>query len=152
MSGRAPLLVIVCTGNICRSPMAAVIAEHEARASGIDVRVVSAGTSAMPGNRAHELACDAVEALGLSLELHRAQALTREMVVEAALVLAVTRRHRDDIRHHFPGHIDKIVSFDDATGLGDLDDPFGGGPGEFDRTAALLQKGIPSVLQALPRR
>jgi protein-tyrosine-phosphatase len=152
MNRAAPLLVIVCTGNICRSPMAAVIAEDAARAAGVDVRVRSAGTSALEGDRAHELACEAVEALGLSLEPHRAQSLTREMVREAALVLAVTRRHRDDIRRHFPGHFEKIVSFDDATGLGDLDDPFGGGPREFDRIAALLRNGMPSVLQALLAR
>jgi protein-tyrosine-phosphatase len=149
MTGPAPLLLFVCTGNICRSPMAEVIAREEARIRSVDIRIESAGTSAMLGNPAHEYARDAVRSFGLSLAPHRAKSLTRELVADAALVLAVTRRHRDDLRHFFPRHARKIVSFDDVTGLGDLDDPFGGGAADFETTAALLRKGMPSVLKAL---
>lgn len=126
--------------------MAAVIATEEARRLGIDVRVASAGTAAVTGHPAVENAREAIEEIGLTLDSHRAQMMTRELVADAALVVAVTARHRDDLRHVFPNDREKIVSFDDLTGLGDLNDPYGGEPDEFRRTAALLIRGMPNII------
>ena len=149
MNRATPSLLIVCTGNICRSPMAEVIARDEARRSHVDVRVLSAGTNALVGNGATERAREAIEALGLSLSNHVAEPLTRDMVADATLVIAVTNRHRDDLRRYFPRCAEKIVSFDDVTGLGDLDDPFGGDLPEFSRLAERLRRGMPAILARL---
>jgi protein-tyrosine-phosphatase len=132
--------------------MAEAIALDDAQKAGIELRVVSAGTSALTDHPAHEFARAAIEAEGLDLDAHRAQPVTRELVNDATLVVAVTRRHRDDLRYYFPNDIDKIVSFDDVTGLGDLDDPFGGGKGEFRRTTELLRRGMRDVLSAFSSR
>jgi protein-tyrosine-phosphatase len=146
-----PVVLFVCTGNICRSPMAVAIAAAAAFDCRIDVRAVSAGTAALEGHPAHATARDAMEEFGLTLDSHVARQITRELVGSATLVVAVTARHRDDLRRFFPRHTAKIVSFDDVTGLGDLDDPFGGGPPEFRRTAELLRRGMPDVLTAVVR-
>jgi protein-tyrosine-phosphatase len=144
-----PLLLFVCTGNICRSPMAAVIAIAAAREAGVSLRAASAGTAALVGHRAQDQARDAIAALGMDLGAHRAQQITRELVSDAALVVTATARQRDDLRYYFPSVARKIVSFDDATGLGELHDPYGEGDRAFADLAALLHRGMPAILRAL---
>ena len=73
-------ILFVCTGNICRSPMAAAIARDAlARSGRRDVEVVSAGTYALEGQRPTSDAAALAEEHGLSLGEHRAQQLTREL-------------------------------------------------------------------------
>jgi protein-tyrosine-phosphatase len=148
----APLLLFVCTGNICRSPMAAAIVADEAHSAGINLRVASAGTGALFGAPAYSPATDALKIVGLSLAEHRSRPLTRQMVADATLVIAVTGRHRDDLRHFFPNDAAKIVSFHDITGLGDLDDPYGADRLEFLKLRDTLKKGAPKIVAAVAGR
>jgi len=148
MSDRSPLVLFVCTGNICRSPMAQAIAADMIAKRRLRLRAASAGTAALHGDTASEFANDAVAELGLSLDDHRARSLTRELVTEARLVVTATQRQRDDLRRIFAADRDKIRSFDDLTGLGEVHDPFGGEQDEFRRTAALLARGMPAILSA----
>jgi protein-tyrosine-phosphatase len=147
----APLLLFVCIGNICRSPMAEAILADEARRTGVRVRVVSAGTGALTGHPASESARAVLQEIGLDLGAHRARPVTRELVDEAALCVTATTRQRDDLRYFFPGDETKIVSFDDLTGLGELSDPYGGESEEFRKIRDLLREGAPKVLAALSR-
>ena len=90
------LIVFVCTGNICRSPMAAAIARDLLDRSGrSDVRVESAGTFALEGHAPTSDAELAAAAHGLSLDGHRAQQLTRELVSRADLVVGMEDEHAE---------------------------------------------------------
>jgi protein-tyrosine phosphatase len=146
MEKETPHLLFVCSGNICRSPLAEVMAKAALSAEGIVAVVESCGTSALTGQRAEAGARDAAEALGLVLDAHRAQPVTRELVTNATLVVCVTDRHRDHVRQFFPRERAKIVSFDELTGLGDIADPYGGDDEDYRALREQLASGMPAIV------
>lgn len=85
-------ILVLCTGNRCRSPMAEVLLQHRLDALGVEARVSSAGE--LPGGvRAEGGSRRAMAAQGLDLELHRSRAFTAEHLAGSDLVLAMARRH-----------------------------------------------------------
>jgi len=143
------LLVFVCTGNICRSPMAAAIARDYARRQGYKLRTGSAGTAALVGSPATELACDAMFEIGLDISSHRARPIDASLVNDATLVVTATAGHRGFVRGLHAQASSKIVSFDDITEMGEIDDPIYGGMDEYRSVRDLLVRGMPRVLEAL---
>lgn len=88
-------VLVVCTGNICRSPLVERLLAHGL--AGSDVEVSSGGTRAMVGEEMQPQSEEILEGYGGQAEGFVARLLTREMVAEADLVLALTRRHRSEI-------------------------------------------------------
>jgi protein-tyrosine phosphatase len=83
---------MVCSGNACRSPMAAAILQQRLDERGVDARVTSAGT--MPwSSGATGPAVDVMREHGLDISDHANRQVTRELVEEADLVLGMTREH-----------------------------------------------------------
>lgn len=97
-----PGILFVCTGNTCRSSMAAAIAAKLAKERGLDVTVSSAGLAAVEGEPATPAAVQALAEMGLDLSSHRARQLTAAMVREADLILTMTAEHRDRILRDYP--------------------------------------------------
>lgn len=83
-------LLVVCTGNVCRSPAAVAMLRNAFP----EAVVTSAGTRAVVGAPADERVARIAEAHGLFLWGHRAVQLTRELVAASDLVLTATREHR----------------------------------------------------------
>jgi protein arginine phosphatase len=91
-------ILFVCTGNTCRSPMAEAVARKIAIERGLtDVEAMSAGTSAHEGSPASDGALLVGIERNMDLGSHRAQTLTREMVQNADLVLAMGPHHLERI-------------------------------------------------------
>ena len=91
--------MMVCTGNICRSPMAEVMLRAEVEARGCrDIEVASAGTWAGFGNPAQPEARDVMRAHGIDLEDHRSRPVDPEELAEADLVIAMTSVHARELR------------------------------------------------------
>lgn len=91
-------ILFVCTGNTCRSPMAEAVARKIAIERGLtDVEAMSAGTSAHEGSPASDGALLIGIERNMDLGSHRAQTLTREMVQNADLVLAMGPHHLERI-------------------------------------------------------
>jgi protein-tyrosine phosphatase len=90
-------VLFVCTGNVCRSAMGHALLAHKANEAGIKLAVVSAGTEAATGDPATDLAVEVLQQRGVGLQSHQSRPLTTEVVRDADLIVAMTRRHEATI-------------------------------------------------------
>lgn len=119
--GALPLILLVCTGNICRSPAAERLLR--ARLEGVAVRVESAGTSALVGQPIAEPMSNLLRSHGVSPGGFAARRLTEPLVTGAALVLGMTREHRASVVQLAPQVVRRsftLLEFARLTGLVDL--------------------------------
>lgn len=84
-------ILIVCVGNICRSPTAEALLKH--KLDGYDIKVTSAGLGALVGKGVDPTAAAVMGEHGISLHDHQARQLTRQMVHDADLILTMENRH-----------------------------------------------------------
>jgi protein-tyrosine-phosphatase len=150
-------VLIVCTGNICRSPMAAAILEHLLQACGIDdIEVRSAGTAPWDGAPASEGSYLVSLEHGLDLSSHRSRHLTTDIVAHAALILGMGASHVD--RASQLGGAGKSYLLGEYAGQSAEDaevaDPFGGELEEYratyDRLLSLLEAALPRLIAERP--
>jgi protein-tyrosine-phosphatase len=103
--------------------------------------VSSAGISAWTGEAASPEACKAMELRGISLGKHRARRMQLELLEETDLVLTMTDSHKQSLQNAYSAARDKIFLFSEYAGLaGDVPDPMGGTPVEYERCAEQLAR------------
>jgi protein-tyrosine-phosphatase len=138
-----PTVIFVCTGNLCRSPMAEVLlrarlAHDEARR---DWQVGSAGVWVAEGQPASAHSVEEMAQRGIDLHAHRSRNVTRELMAEADLVLAMTRNHVESLRVAFPEHASKVHLLGEMIGREyDVYDPYGGTRLEYVHIARELEQ------------
>jgi tRNA threonylcarbamoyl adenosine modification protein (Sua5/YciO/YrdC/YwlC family) len=142
-------LLFVCTGNRCRSPMAAAFAaDLLARRAGVapldlldaGYRVGSAGTGCLRGAPATAEAAAASQRFGCDLSAHRSRPLTPSLIEEADEIYVMTAEHRASILAFAPDAADRIRLVD--RGGAEIADPYGEGPAAYERCAARLHRAI----------
>lgn len=102
-------VLFVCTGNICRSPMAEGLFLKALADRGVDgVEVESTGIAAMDGWTAEPLAQEAVEPFGVDLSGHRARIISEELIRWADSILVMTPQQRDAVVAMVPEATDKV--------------------------------------------
>jgi tRNA threonylcarbamoyl adenosine modification protein (Sua5/YciO/YrdC/YwlC family) len=136
------MIVLVCTGNTCRSPMAETLLKKRladrlgCKIQELDDRgvvVMSAGLSAPPGGRAAAEAVQAMQERQLDLTQHESQPLSERLVRFADCVITMTAGHRDAILQAWPDAEPRVHVI--SRGKGDVADPIGG-PIELYRRCA----------------
>jgi protein-tyrosine-phosphatase len=91
-------VLFVCTGNTCRSPMAAAFLRHALGADAARVTVESAGTAAWEGQPATQPSIEVAGRDGVDLSAHRSQRVTPALVRAADLILVMERGHVGAVR------------------------------------------------------
>ncbi len=127
------LVLLVCTGNTCRSPMAEVVMRRMvAKKLGCDdseldqhgATVASAGIAAVPGCPPSREAVEVMQEKGLDLEHHESQPLTDKLVRHADVILTMTDSHRQAILRRWPEASPRTHAL--CSDGADIQDPIGG--------------------------
>lgn len=147
-------VLLVCTGNTCRSPLAAALLERLIEAEGPGgVTVSSAGVGALDGTPASEGAYLVALEAGLDLSAHRAELLRPERVRSADLILAMSRSHLRRIEE-LGGAGKSMLVGTYATGgsrVEEIPDPFGGDVDAYRETLHHLDRLMTGVRDRLTR-
>ncbi len=120
-------VLFVCTGNTCRSPMAAALLNHMAAQDKQNLTATSAGLFAEAGAPISTNAKEALRNAGIlslppnNYEAHRARTVTEEMMKAADEIIAMSGRHAMELILRFPEHASRVSLLEE-----EISDPFGG--------------------------
>ena len=143
-------IIFVCTGNTCRSPMAAAMAAQIFAEAGLAAEIFSAGVNAMPNQPASRHAITVMEESGLCLLSHRATVVSDELLDSAELVLTMTDSHRAVLLSDYPKARDMVFTLSEYIGdEADVADPFGGDVEEYRACAAQIKDMLLRVVEKL---
>jgi len=148
-------IIVVCTANICRSPMGERLLAHglAAEASPLkELTVASAGISAYQGDPASENSVKALRPVGIDLADHRSQQVSQELLDRAFAVFCMTQTHRALIEAHFRPQPPYLYLFRELMGEDaslEIPDPFGRSYPEYELCRDAMVEAIPSILAFL---
>jgi protein-tyrosine-phosphatase len=143
------LIITICTGNVCRSPMAEKLLQHALAAEGpplSELEVVSAGVAAGLGDPASGNSVAALKKVKLDLSQHRSQPVTSELLDRAFAVFGMTDSHLAVLEQYYPELPERVHLFREFMNDGEdeqIPDPYGQ---DFDAYSACLN----SMIEAIP--
>ena len=145
-------VTFVCTGNICRSPMAEWIFRHHVEEEGLDVEVDSSGTGGWhAGDDADRRTVQTLRRAGYR-SAHTARRFERDWFEDYDLIIALDEGHLRELRSMAPDaeardKIRLLREFDpDAGDDLDVPDPYYGGRGDFEHVRELIEAAVPGLL------
>lgn len=149
-------VLLVCSGNTCRSPMAAGLLRRLWIKSGAPagtLEVISAGTGAMEGLEATTNAVAAMAEIGIDIAGHRSRSVDAVLLRSVDLVLAMTERHKEHMQMMAPDVADRIFALGEYAGLGPTEfvDPFGGPMDAYRQTLRSLEIALQSTVARIKR-
>jgi protein-tyrosine-phosphatase/biotin carboxylase len=150
-AGRTPSIVFVCYGNICRSAFAERALAQALGPLADQVVVRSAGTYQVAGRESPSEAIHAARRRGLDLAAHRSQFVTSQILDAATVLVVFDQSNIAALNSQFPEIKCPVIPLGSLTKTegrhGNIQDPYGGEPAQFDRTFGLIDRGV-AVLRA----
>src|SRR5207248_65287 len=145
------IILFVCTGNVCRSPMAEGLFRHAVKGRG-DFRALSAGVGAIEGQPPSAYAVEALRELGIDISQQRSRMLSAELVNQADYIFGMTHGHVDAINLLYPQAAEKtflLREFDETLDVfeKDIPDPIGGSYEVYLDCRDQIEQGIASMLK-----
>lgn len=140
-------ILIVCVGNICRSPAAEALLAHGLQGKGL--RISSAGIGALVGNPMDKTAHEVLKEHGLDHTSHRARQVDSEMLHQADLILAMEHSHIQHIRQIAPEVHGKTFLLGKWLDDTEIPDPYRQSKPAFEHVHSLLTQSVESWLPYL---
>lgn len=149
------LITVVCTANICRSPMAEVLLRHALQAEQEPLKsleVVSAGVSAFSGEPASLNSVKAVKSVGLDLTRHNSQIISHSLIERSFAIFGMTQSHRLTIEMQYGEALPNLYLLRELMPEGssiEIPDPFGQNLEAYEACRDSMVEAIPSILSWL---
>ncbi|MFP3515259.1 low molecular weight protein-tyrosine-phosphatase [Pseudomonas sp. SIMBA_077] len=142
-------IMIVCIGNICRSPTA----EHLLRVAlaPSDIVVSSAGLGALENHAIEKNARAVLESKGHVLAEHSGTQLTSTLITDADLILVMEKKHIDGVLRIAPEARGKVLLLGKWQDDCEIKDPYRQGKAAFDHAYALIEEAVNAWAQRLKR-
>ncbi len=144
-------ILVVCKGNICRSPLAEAYLKHAMEKNGLPVTVSSAGLETSFGKPAHPLAQVVGTQKGLSLHKHATQPLHKEQVDGADIILVMEWRQRNRLVKLYPqarGKVFLLRQFYDQS-VREVADPYSGTIEDFEVCFSMMKQACDVLVQQM---
>lgn len=134
-------VIILCTGNICRSPMAWGLLRNAVQSRGLRLKVDSAGLAALSGERPDPVAVQLLAKRGIDISTHLGKQATEELLRTQSLILTMERAQRDFVEKSWPilrGRVFRWGEWQDF----DVPDPYGGDEAAFRESLGAIDRGL----------
>lgn len=147
-------VLFICTGNICRSPMAEGLFRHSVQKNSSAFVIKSAGVGAQNGLSPSENSVQAMSDINIDITDQRSQMVTAELVKEANIIIGMTQGHVDMVNLMFPEVTEKtfiLGEFDQSIPLHEREiaDPIGGSYEIYSLCRDQIKEGIVSLLNSI---
>lgn len=141
-------ILVVCRGNICRSPMGHVYLAERSRALGMDLSVKSAGIETTPGKPAHALAQEVSRENGYLLDQHGTTPLYGGLIEKADVVFVMEVDQKDRLARLYPHMQAKVFLLGQFCQRGplEIDDPYSGTKADFQHCFERIKSACDQVL------
>lgn len=135
-------ILVVCIGNICRSPIAEALLKEALQAQGKTTHVISsAGLGAMVGHKPDAIGIELMREQGIDISDYRATQINQEMIRKADLILVMESRHQTLIETQEPSAKGKVFRLGEWGGF-DIADPYRQERKVFEKIMCLIEKGV----------
>ncbi len=138
-------ILVVCIGNICRSPLAEGYLKQQLPA---DYKVYSAGLGVLVGKGADSKSLALAQENGLDIDQHVAQQLNESLVQQADLILVMENFQKKEIENRFPFSRGKVFTIGHWQGF-EISDPYKKDENAFRKSWELIQSGLKDWIEKI---